>query len=102
MSGEHAAGGDNHEPVARSISIEECLRLAKHDYDPEVNYAEVLATYLGGARAFAPFIIEERARLLEVLGDADGAAQHLREAQRAFAEVEATGHAERVARELSS
>jgi len=55
-----------------------------------------------GARAFAPFIIEERARLAEVLGDAAGAAQYLREAQRAFAEVEATGHAERLARELDS
>ena len=55
-----------------------------------------------GARAFAPFIVEERARLFEVLGDAEGAAQGLREAQRAFAEVEATGHAERLARELGS
>ncbi len=55
-----------------------------------------------GARAFAPFIIEERARLFEVLGDADGAAQYLREAQRAFADVEATGHVERLERELAS
>jgi adenylate cyclase len=55
-----------------------------------------------GARVFAPFIIEERARLLEVLGDAEGAVQALREAQRAFAEVEATGHVERLERELGS
>jgi tetratricopeptide (TPR) repeat protein len=54
------------------------------------------------ARAFAPFIIEERARLAEALGDAEGAAQHLREAQHAFAQVEATGHAERLVRELGS
>ena len=53
-----------------------------------------------GARAFAPFIIEERARLLEVLGDPNGATQHLREAQRAFAEFEAKGHVERLEREL--
>ncbi|MEE8476174.1 MAG: adenylate/guanylate cyclase domain-containing protein [Myxococcota bacterium] len=53
-----------------------------------------------GARAFAPFILEERARLFEVLGNADGAAQYLREAQRAFADVEATGHVERLEREL--
>jgi hypothetical protein len=55
-----------------------------------------------GARAFAPFIIEERARLAEVLGDTEGATQHLREAQRAFTEVEATGHAERLKRELGA
>ena len=53
-----------------------------------------------GARAFAPFIVEERARLDEVLGDAKGAVQGLREAQRGFAEVEATGHVERLAKEL--
>jgi len=50
------------------------------------------------ARAFAPFIVEERARLCEVLGDKEGVARHLREAHRLFVEVEATGHAERVAR----
>jgi class 3 adenylate cyclase/tetratricopeptide (TPR) repeat protein len=55
-----------------------------------------------GALAFAPFIVEERARLFEVLGDAEGAAQGLCEAQRAFAEVEATGHAARLAKELGS
>ncbi len=41
-------------------------------------------------------------RLFEVLGDTEAAAQALREAQRAFAEVEATGHAERLAKELGS
>ena len=55
-----------------------------------------------GARAFVPMILEERARLAEVLGDAEGAAQHLREAQRASTEVEATGHAERLERALGS
>jgi tetratricopeptide (TPR) repeat protein len=55
-----------------------------------------------GAQAFAPFIVEERARLCEVLGDTKGAACHLREAQRLFAEVEATGHAERLAKEIDA
>ena len=54
-----------------------------------------------GARAFAPFITEERARLSEVLGDEEGAQIHLHEAQRLFTGVEATGHVERLARELS-
>ena len=55
-----------------------------------------------GARAFAPFIIEERARLFEVVGDAEGVAQGLRAAPHEFAEVEATGHAERIANELGT
>jgi hypothetical protein len=55
-----------------------------------------------GARAFAPFIIEERARLFEVLGDGETAELSLREAQRLFTEVEATGHVERLGRELGS
>ena len=55
-----------------------------------------------GAQAFAPFIVEERARLCEVRDDEKGAARLLREAQRLFAEVEATGHAERLAKELES
>jgi hypothetical protein len=58
----------------------------------------------GGSRerAFAPFIAEERAGLFEVLGDPNGAAQGLCEAQRAFAEVEATGHAKQLGRDLGS
>jgi tetratricopeptide (TPR) repeat protein len=52
------------------------------------------------ARAYAPFVEEERARLATLLGDAPGAQQHLREAHRLFTEVEATGHAERVAKDL--
>ncbi|MBW1885098.1 MAG: AAA family ATPase, partial [Deltaproteobacteria bacterium] len=52
------------------------------------------------ARAFAPFIIEERARLAEVLRDGEAAAQALREAQSAFAEVDATGHVERLAKQI--
>ena len=55
-----------------------------------------------GARAFAPFILEERARLADVLGDAEGTEQALLDAQHAFAEVGATGHAERLERELRS
>ena len=54
-----------------------------------------------GARAFGPCILEERARLREVLGDADGAEKLLRSAHTSFGEVEATGHVERLARELS-
>jgi hypothetical protein len=54
------------------------------------------------AHAYAPFVEEERARLATLLGDTPAAQQHLREAHRLFTEVEATGHAERVGRELGA
>jgi tetratricopeptide (TPR) repeat protein len=53
-----------------------------------------------GARAWTPFVCEERARLAQCLGNHDAAEQHLREAHRLFTEMGATGHVERLAREL--
>jgi tetratricopeptide (TPR) repeat protein len=53
-----------------------------------------------GARAWAPFVLEERARLAESLGDAASAGRHLRDAHRLFADLGAVGHAERLAAEL--
>jgi class 3 adenylate cyclase/tetratricopeptide (TPR) repeat protein len=52
-----------------------------------------------GARAWAPFVCEERARLAQCLGDA-AAERHLREAHRLYTEMGATGHAKRLAPEL--
>jgi class 3 adenylate cyclase/tetratricopeptide (TPR) repeat protein len=52
-----------------------------------------------GARAWAPFVHEERARLAELMGDAAGSAQPLREAQRLFEAQGPHGHARRLARE---
>jgi adenylate cyclase len=52
-----------------------------------------------GARAWAPLVCEERARLAQSLDDA-AAEQHLREAHRLFTEMGARGHAERLAQEL--
>jgi tetratricopeptide (TPR) repeat protein len=54
-----------------------------------------------GARSFEPQIHVERARLAGLLSDVPGRQQWLREALRLFTEMGATGHAERVARELS-
>ena len=51
-----------------------------------------------GARAFIGLIREERARLADVLGDEEGLAA----AKRKFTEASATGHAERLARELDA
>jgi hypothetical protein len=55
-----------------------------------------------GARAFGPFIVEERARLAAVLGDEKGASTLLRQARDLFVEVEATGHVARIADELGA
>jgi hypothetical protein len=54
-----------------------------------------------GARSFDPFVLEERARLARLLGDDPGRERHLREAHRLYAEMDATGHAERLARALA-
>ena len=57
---------------------------------------------MSGARAFAPFIVEERARLAAVLGDEVEASNLLRQARDLFSEVEATGHVERIDQELGA
>jgi adenylate cyclase len=55
-----------------------------------------------GAPAYAPRVHEVRAELLAREGDAEGADRELREALRRYQEMGATGHAERLARELGS
>jgi adenylate cyclase len=52
------------------------------------------------ARAYEPSVHEERAMLWTLLGDAPAAQRELREAHRLYTEMGATGHAERLAREL--
>ena len=54
-----------------------------------------------GARAFEPQVHVERARLAGLLSDAPSRERWLREAHRLFPEMGATGHTERVARELA-
>jgi len=76
--------------VAAKAAIEACLVRA------EALVAET------GARAQTPFLIEERARLALDLGDARDGACLLREAQRAFAEMGAAGHAARLAAVLAA
>jgi tetratricopeptide (TPR) repeat protein len=49
------------------------------------------------ARAYLPFIAEARAEWAQVRGDATGAARAFAEAHRLFAEMGATGHAQRLA-----
>jgi len=52
------------------------------------------------ARAYAPLIHVERARLAQLLGDEAAWERELREALRLFTAIGATGHAERVSRQL--
>jgi hypothetical protein len=66
---------------------------------------ESLARALGlvgetGAQGLEPQIIEARAELARLLGDDATRERHLREAHRLYTEMGATGHAERLAREL--
>jgi hypothetical protein len=54
------------------------------------------------ARAYTPQVHVERAELARLLGDEVGYQRELREAHRLFTEMGATGHAERISRELSA
>jgi adenylate cyclase len=53
-----------------------------------------------GARAYAPFVLVERAALARALGDKESHERQLREAQRLWLEMGATGWVERIGREL--
>ena len=53
------------------------------------------------AKNFRPLIHERRSYLAHALGDEATHQRELREAHRLFTEIGATGHAERVARELT-
>jgi hypothetical protein len=55
-----------------------------------------------GAAGLAPFVHCERAELARLLGDEAGWQRELREALRLFAAMGATGHAERISRQLSA
>jgi hypothetical protein len=55
-----------------------------------------------GTRIFAPAILEERARLSLRNGDRQAFERDLHAAQRLFAEMGATGHAERLTKELAA
>jgi tetratricopeptide (TPR) repeat protein len=54
-----------------------------------------------GLAAYRPRVHETRAELMRVLGDRAGRERELREAHRLYTEMSATGHAERLAKELS-
>ncbi len=61
----------------------------------------VLLLDKSGARAFEPDIHRVLSELAQVDGDHATRVRHLRQAQRLYRDMAATGHAERIDRELS-
>jgi hypothetical protein len=86
--------------LARVLMQSDDGRAARSAIEAELDRAEALIQETG-ARALAPLVLEERARLARLLGDEPGFERELREAHRLFAELDATGHEERLARELA-
>jgi tetratricopeptide (TPR) repeat protein len=74
---------------------------SREDIEAEIERADAL-TRESGARGLLPSVLEVRAELARREGDATEAGQMLREAHRLYTEMAATGHAERVARELEA
>jgi class 3 adenylate cyclase len=75
-------------------------RAAREEIEASLSRAESLVRETGGHR-YDPLVHETRAELGHVLGDEAGRERELREAHRLYTEMGATGHAERVARELA-
>jgi hypothetical protein len=64
-----------------------------------LNRAAEIAERCGG-KVYEPSIRESRAALARAIGRPEEAERELREALRLYAQMEATGHVERVSREL--
>jgi tetratricopeptide (TPR) repeat protein len=96
-------GNKLHEPHARIVLARVLIQsdgpTARSAIEAELDRAEALIEEMG-ARLLAPLALEERARLARLFGDEAGFERELREAQRLYTEMGATGHAERLAREL--
>ena len=69
------------------------------EIDEALDAADSLLAFTRAATG-APRIAEARAERAGALSEAEERAHHLREAHRLYTEMGATGHAERVAREL--
>jgi tetratricopeptide (TPR) repeat protein len=96
-------GRKQYQPYARLVLARVLMQsdgpAARSAIEAELDQADALIQEMG-ARALAPLVVEERARLARLLGDEAGCERELREAHRLFAELGATGHAERLAQEI--
>ncbi len=71
------------------------------EIEAALDRAEELVTSIDG-RSLSPRILELRGRLAAVLGDAQVASQVLHQALDQYREIGATGHAERLSREIAA
>ena len=95
-------GADLFEAQAQLALAQVLLRLPplrEEDIEAALSAAAELIRATGAA-LLAPSLHEERARLARHRDDHAGYTDHLREAQRLYAEMGANGHAERLGREL--
>ncbi len=79
-----------------------CCGEAAHTRNEVTSALERVAELIDqmGAESRRPRLEELRAELADRHGDATGSERHLRDAHRLYIEMGATGHAERLAREL--
>jgi len=99
------AGGNRYHEVQAQLALVGALlitdgALPRVEIESALERADELVESIS-ARSLAPRILEMRARLSNALGDAAAGEQALRRALDSYREIGATGHAERVARELS-
>ena len=73
---------------------------ARDEIERSLNRALALVEETNG-RSIEPQLLEERARLAGLLGDAAACERGLQDAQRLYVEIGAGGHAERLAEELA-
>ena len=90
---------------ARAQLVEARILLGAGERDAAAQVARALDQAAAGFdelewRAVAPEVLLARAELAALLGEDAERTRHLREAHRLYSDIGATGHAERLAREL--
>jgi hypothetical protein len=101
-----SAGGSRFHEAEAQLALARALlasegTLPRAEIEFALERAEALVETTGG-RVLSPRILELRGRLAAALGDAPASDRTLRQALDVYREIGATGHAERLARELAS
>ena len=99
MRGMCRSAAFGHRRVADATTGRRCGATAAAAIEAALQESERLIA-ASGARSLEPTLHEERARLAGVLGDAAGRERERRAALRLYTEMGATGHAERLAKEM--
>ncbi len=87
--------------LARALTVLSGSEDARGDISAALDRADALLRETG-ARSCEPEVLEGRARLADAAGDPASAEQLRRDAQRLYTDMGATGHAERMTRELAA